>query len=227
LASDTDHMQASARTHPKILICVIVVLLVFETAPRAFGDSGSVVYTFGSQLTTNESKYSLYYSIPSVVQTGVKTNFTFYIYLTELSGWKYDSEEQYLRVTVNTPTATVATQEVNNTVFLYEGGRWGPFNVTFDMSDSQVGLSPGGETNATVYANLVVYEHYNDPAAPFLEDDGATMKLTDIRVSSAQSSSNLAADRPLISFAVGAVVVAALAGVAIMSRKKGIPSAKV
>ncbi len=221
LQLDTDFEGASAATELKILACMLIGLLVVGSAERAFGDSGGVLYTFGSPLTTNESKYSLYYTIPSVVETGVKTNFTFYIYITELSGWKYDSERQILTITINTPTATVATQEVNNSVILYEGGRWGPFNVTFDVTDSQVGISPGGETNATAYANLVVYEDYNDPAAPFVHDDGATLKLTDFEISSTRSGPNVVSDRLLASLAVGAMIVAALAGVALTVRRRG------
>jgi hypothetical protein len=210
-------------THVKVFVCILIGLIVFGIAPRAVGDSGSVAYTFGSPLFSNESKYVLYYSIPPVIQTGFKTNFTFFIYLTELSGWKYDSERQYLTITINTQSATVGTQKVNNTVFLYQGGRWGPFNLTFDLSVSQVGLSPGGVTNATAYANLVVYEHYDDPKFPFLVDDGATLKLTDFKISSPPSSSGLAADRLLVSFAVGATVVAALGGVTLVSRKRSHP----
>lgn len=204
----------------RILICMLLGLLGLGLVPKALGDSGGVViYTFGSPLSTNESKYSLYYTIPPVIQTGVKTNFTFYIYLTELSGWKINSQKQYLTITINTPTATVATEKVNNSVFLYQGGRWGPLNVTFDLTDSQVGLSPGKSTNATAYANLVVYEQYDDPRFPFLVDDGATLKLTDFKISSTQASSGVASNRLLVSFAVGTAVVVVLAGVVLVSRR--------
>jgi hypothetical protein len=212
-------------THLKVVVCVLIALIVFGIAPKAAGDSGSVVFTFGSPLSSNESKYTLYYSIPPVIQTGVKTNFTFFVYLTELSGWKYDSERRYFTITVNTPTATVVTQKVSDVSFFYQGGRWGPFNMTFDLSNSQVGLSPGQETNATVYANLVVYEHYDDPKFPFLVDDGATLKLTDMKISSTGTpgATSLSGNRLLISFGVGAMVVVALAGVALVSRKRGDP----
>jgi len=199
-------------------------LLLLGTAPRAFADSGGVLYTFGSHLSNNESKYALYYSIPQAVRTGVKTNFTFYIYLTELSGWKYASEQQYLTITINTPSATVSTQKVNNTVFLYQGARWGPFNVTFDLSASQVGLSAGGVSNATAYANLVVFEHYDNPVYPFLVDDGATLKLSDFKITSAGTASGLDGNRLLISLGVGTGVVVALAGLVLVTKKRGASS---
>lgn len=191
------------------------------------GDSGSVVYTFGSHLSTNESKYALYYSVPPVILTGVKTNITFFIYFTELSGWKISSERQILQITINTPTKTVTTQKIENDAFIYQGARWGPFNMTFDLNDSQTGLSPGQATNATVYANLVVYERYDDPTFPFLVDDGATLKLTDLRIASGGTpgSPNMG-NRLLYSFAVGATVVVALTGIALVSRKRGHQGAK-
>jgi hypothetical protein len=207
----------------KIMVCLLIGLVVVGSAPRAFGDSGSVLYTFGSALFTNESKYTLYYSIPPVIQTGVKTNFTFYIYLTELSGWKIDSEMQILTLIVNTPTATVMKQEVNNTGFLYQGGRWGPFNMTVNLNSSQVGISPGGTTNATVYANLVVYERYDDPKFPVLADDGATLKLSDTQFVATPAGGGLTGNRVMVSFLVGAAVVVALTGVALATRKRDRP----
>lgn len=212
--------SAFERTLLKILACTLTALLFLAPVPRALANPGGVLYTFGSTLGNNESKYSLYYTIPSVVHTGVKTNFTFYVYLTELSGWKYDSERQYLTIIINTPTSTVATQKMNSTTFLYQGGRLGPFNMTFEVSDSQVGLSSGRTTNATAYANLVVYEHYDNPLFPVLADDGATMKLTDFRISSGGAASSGAnGHRVLVSLAIGAVVVVALTGVVLVNRR--------
>ena len=153
------HRRKSTNTHLRAFVCLLFALIVFGLAPRATGDSGGpIAYTFGDHLDNNESTYALYYNVPSVIQTGVKENFTLYIYLTELSGWKIDSERQILTLSINTPSATVLTQKINSSQFLYQGARWGPFNMTVDLSDAQVGLSPGGVTNATVYANLVVYE---------------------------------------------------------------------
>ena len=49
--------------------------------------------------------------------------------------------------------------------------------MTLDLNDSQAGLSAGQVANATVFANLVVYEAYDDPDAPFVHDSGMTLKL--------------------------------------------------
>lgn len=207
----------------KISVCILVGLMILGSVPRAIGNEGSALYTFGSALDNNESKYTLYYSIPPVVQTGVKTNFTFYIYLTELSGWKINSERQILTMIINTANATVITQKVNNTAFLYQGGRWGPFNMTVYLNDSQLGMSPGGATKATIYANLVVYERYDDPRFRFLVDDAATLKLTDVKLAATPASSDLTVNRLFISIAVGATVVAVLTGVALATRKRERP----
>ena len=207
----------------EIPVCLLIGLIVIGSAPKAVGDVGSVVYTFGSTLSDNESKYALYYSVPSVIQAGVKTNLTFYVYLTELSGWKIQSQRQILQITINTATATVTTQQAQNGVFLYEGGRWGPFNITVLLKDSDAWLSPGEMTNATVFANLIVYEKYNNPKSPFLVDDGTTLELTDVKLAATPASSSVSGGRLLTSIAVGAVVVLALGGLALTTRRKGHP----
>jgi hypothetical protein len=197
-------------------------LIIIGSAPSAIGDSGGpVIFTFGDHLDNNESKYALYYTAPSAIQTGVKENFTFYIYLTELSGWKVVSERQILTMSINTPTATVATQKINSSQFFYQGARWGPFNMTVDLGASQVGLPPGGVTNATVYANLVVYERYNDPKFPVLAPDGKTLQVSNVQIAAPGVSSGLFGNRLLTSISVGAAVVVVLAGVALVTRKRG------
>jgi len=221
LGRATDLERTSVRTQAKIFICILAGLIVFGSAPKAIGDSGGpVVFTFGDHLDNNESMYSLYYTVPSVIQTGVKENFTFYIYFTELSGWKINSERQILTMSINTPTATVATQKINSTQFLYQGARWGPFNMTLDLTASQVGLSPGGVTNATVYANLIVYERYNDPKFPVLAPDGKTLQVTNVQIAAPGGSESLSGNRLLTSVSIGAAVVAVLAGVALVTRRR-------
>jgi len=214
--------RTPVKTPLQILVCILVGLVIFGSTPKAVGDSGGpVVFTFGDQIDHNESMYALYYTVPSVIQTGVKENLTFYIYLTELSGWKIDSERQILTVTTNTPTATVATLKINSSQFLYQGARWGPFNMTVDLSASQVGLSPGGVTNATFYANLIVYERYNDPKFPVLAPDGKTLQVTNAQIAAPGTGAGLSGNRLLTSISIGAAVVAVLGGVALVTRKRG------
>jgi hypothetical protein len=210
----------------KIFVCILIGLMLFGSAPKAVGGSGSVVYAFGSALSENQSNYTLFYSVPPVIQAGVKTNITFFVYLTELSGWKTQSQRQVLQVIINTPTKSVTTQQTQNSVALYQGARWGPFNVTLDVNDSQAGLSPGQATSATVFANLVVYEQYDNPNFPFLENDGTTLKLTDVQITATPGSSGLSGDRLFMSLAIGCAVVVALAGVALAARKRGEPRTK-
>jgi hypothetical protein len=222
LGRATDYEWTFVRPHLKISFFILVGLIIFGSAPKAIGDSGGpIVFTFGDHLDNNESMYSLFYTVPPVIQTGVKENFTFYFYLTELSGWKIDSERQILTMTINTPTATVATQKINSSQFFYQGARWGPFNMTVDLSASQVGLSPGSVTNATVYANLVVYERYNDPKFPVLAPDGKTMQVTNVQIAAPASNSGLFGNRLLASILVGAAVVLVLAGMALVTLNRG------
>ena len=211
------------RMQLKILVCILVGSMIFGSAPRAVAGSGSVVYTFGSTLAQNQSNYTLSYSIPPVIQAGVKTNMTFFVYLSVLSGWKIQSQRQILQIIINTASRSVTTQQVQDTVILYQGGRWGPFNVTLDLNDSQAGLSPGQVVNATVFANLVVYEQYDNPAYPFVEDAGATLQLTNVQMAATPGGSGLSSDRLFMSLAVGAAVVVVLAGAALVTRKKGKP----
>jgi len=201
-----------------------MALFALGTVSRAFGGitdySGNVVYVFGSNVSEDQSNYTLYYTTPTVIQAGVSTNMTFFVYVTELSGWKIQSQTQILEVTINTPTEQVVTEKAQNAETLYQGGRWGPFNMTFDLNDSQIGIRPGESTNATIYADLVVYEAYDNPAAPFVYDSGNTLKLADVQIYSTPSGQGATSSRLLVSLAVGAAVVAALAGVAVATRKK-------
>jgi len=203
---------------------VFAGLLLSATASRAMAQtgtvSGSTLYTFGSTVSQNESNYTLYYSMPQVIHAGVKTNMTFYVYLTLLSGWKIQSQTQILQIIINTPSKQVITRQTQNNVTLYQGGRWGPFNMTLNFNDSQAGLSAGQVTNATVFANLVVYEAYDDPAAPFVHDSGATLKLATVQMVATPGGSEASAARLFASLAVGAAVVAVLAGVVVATRRK-------
>ena len=93
--------------------------------------------------------------------------------------------------------------------------------MTVDLSASQVGLSPGGVTNATIYANLVVYERYNDPRFPVLAPDGKTLQVASVQIAAPGGSSGLSGNRLLMSISVGAAVTVVLAGVALLTRKRG------
>jgi hypothetical protein len=209
----------------RALACLLVVgLLLAATASRAVGQtgtsSGSALYTFGSTVSQNESNYTLYYSVPQLIHTGVKTNMTFYVYVTLLSGWKIQSQTQILQIIINTPNKQVITQQAQNNVTLYQGGRWGPFNMTLDVNGSQAGLSAGQVTNATVYANLVVYEAYDDPVSPLVHDAGATLELTTIQIAVGADGSGASNGRLLASLAVGAAVIAVLVGASAATRRK-------
>jgi hypothetical protein len=220
---------SSTGARGRALACLVVLgLVIAATASRALGQtgtsSGDTLYTFGSTLSQNQSNYTVHYSVPQVVHAGVKTNMTFYVYVTLLSGWKIQSQTQILQIIINTPNKQVTTQQAQNNVTLYQGGRWGPFNMTLDINDSQAGLSAGQVTNATVYANLLVYEAYDDPDSPFVHDSGATLELTTIQIAANPGDSGASNGRLFASLAVGAVVIAVLAGVsAAAARKKGEP----
>ena len=218
-----DRVRTSAKIQLKVFACVLVAMMVLGSTPRAFGESGSVVYTFGSASSQNQSNYTLYYSVPPVVQAGVKTNMTFFVYVTSLSGWKIQSQRQILQVIVNTPSKQVTTQKVQNDVILYQGARWGPFNVTLDLNASQAGLSSGQVANATIFASLVVYEQYDNPVYPFLVDSGTTLQLTSVQIAATNGSTSPSGDRVLPSLAVGAAVIVILTGVALATRKREPP----
>lgn len=203
---------------------LILSLLAFSILPaRAVAQtgstSGSTLFTFGSRLSNDESNYTLFYSVPRVIHAGVETNMTFYVYLTLLSGWKIQSQEQVLQIIINTPTRQVAVQKESSNVTLYQGGRWGPFNMTFDLNDSQAALSPGQVVDSTVFADLLVYEAYDNPISPFVHDSSATLELTASQIVASGSSSS-SAGRIFASLAVGLAVVGVLAVASLETRKK-------
>ncbi len=218
-----NHIRTPTKVQLRIFACLLVGLMTFGSAHGAAAASGSVVYTFGSTFSQNQSNYTLFYSVPPVIHAGVKTNVTFFVYLTLLSGWKIQSQRQVLQVIINTASKSATAQEAQSSVILYQGGRWGPFNVTLDLNDSQFGLSPGQVANATVFARLVVYEQYDNPAYPFVEDAGTTLQLTNVQIAATPGGSGLSGDRLFMSFAVGAAVVVTLTGVALVTRKRRQP----
>jgi hypothetical protein len=178
------------------LACLLIVLIGFGAAPRAFALSGSVLYTFGASSSENESQYTLYYTIPPVIHVGVPTNMSFFVYVTMLSGWKIQSQDQILQLIINTAAKSVTIPQTENSVILYQGARWGPFNVTIDLNNSEFDLSPGQVTQASVFADLTAYEQYDDPAYPFLVDSGATMPLTNVTLTAAPDSSSASIGQP-------------------------------
>jgi hypothetical protein len=95
--------------------------------------------------------------------------------------------------------------------------------MTLDLTNSQTGLGSGQGTNATIYADLVVYEQYDNPLYPFVEDAGSTLQLTNVTLAATPGSSNPSGEHLFMSFAVGAVVVIALAGIVLVTRKKERP----
>lgn len=217
--------RISADARARALVGLVLAGLVLSaTASRALGEtgtvSGSTLYAFGSTVSDNQSNYTLYYSLPQVVHAGVRTNMTFYLYVTVLSGWKIQSQTQILQIIVNTQNKQVTTQHAQNNVTLFQGGRWGPFNMTLDINDSQAGLSAGQVTNATVFANLVVYEAYDDPNAPFVQDAGTTLRLAAVQIASTPESPGSSNGRLFTSLAVGAAVVAVLGAVGVATRGK-------
>lgn len=209
------------------LAAMIVLGLVLASPPsRAVAQeatvSGATSYSFGSNVASDLSNYTVYYTMPQVIHTGVKTNMTFFVYVTVLSGWKFQSQSQILTVIINTPTTQVLTEKAQNNITLYQGGRWGPFNMTFDISPSQAGLAPGALTNATVFGNLVVYEAIDDPASPFVHDSGTTQELAGVQIAAGAGPSP-SQNRLLTSALIGVAVVTALAAVSLATRSKRVP----
>lgn len=174
-------------------------------------DSGAAAYTFGSMdpnFLESQSQYVIYYSLPSDVHTGTKTNFTLMLYVAQLSGYKFQSQEQKIELIIITGTnkSFSFTVDQKNLIF-YEGARWGPFNLTLSIDSTRTGLSQGSTTNASVFARLIVYEQYNDPKFPFLVNDGATMKLGELKLISPSASALSAQDQLLRSVGVGISVM--------------------
>jgi hypothetical protein len=214
-----------------VLQCLGVSILLLQSVsllPVVRGQTstttGSVTYSFGSNLSNDVSNYTLYYTLPQEIQSGVKANMSFYVYLTLLSGWKLQSQSQILQVTIDTPEKQVAIQTTQNNVTLYQGARWGPFNMTFDVDGSQAGLSPGQAVNATVFATLTVFEAYDNPVSPFVHDSGATMRVASLLLEAGPGGSSSSTARVFGSLAVGMGVVAVLAIVAVASRRRVAPS---
>src|SRR5712691_5024046 len=64
--------RTSVNAHLRVLVCILTGLVIFGSSPKAIGDSGGpIVYTFGDHLDNNESTYALYFTVPSVIHTGV------------------------------------------------------------------------------------------------------------------------------------------------------------
>jgi hypothetical protein len=213
------------KAHLRVIACAIFAMIVVGSIPHALADTGDVAYTFGNALNDGGSisTYTLYYDIPHVIQAGVPTNITLYIYITQMTGWKVFDYGMSLTLTINTPTQpnTVLSQKVTTNVTTFAGYRWGPFNMTIDLTNSQVGLSPGQSTNLEFYGYFTATEQWNDPRAPYLTSVGTSMQLPGNFTIQASTPAPPVSHQTATTFAVGAVIVAVLTLVALATRKRG------
>lgn len=209
----------------KVFACVVFALIVLGTIPRALANTGDVAYTFGNALDDGGSisQYTLYYDIPSVIQAGVPTNVSLYLYITQLTGWKVYDYGLSLTLNINTPTEsnTVFSQKVWDNSTTYQGYRWGPFNMTINLSNSQVGLSSGQSTTLNYFGYFTATEQWNDPRAPYVVPVGASLQLPGNFTIQSPTSAPPVSHQTATTFAVGAVIVAALTIVALVTRRRG------
>ena len=216
----------------KLFACFVMFMLAMAVVPRTAGlTTGSVMYTFGNALDDGDSisEYTLFYKIPPVLQTGVPTNITMYLYITELTGWKYYVNNMYLIITAQVPgeQSAVFTQKVENNITSYQGYRWGPFNVTFDVTNSQAGLSPGQGKPISFYADLTAAEQWIDPYYYVLTPVEASMPLAGnytLQAPAAPSSAPVS-HHDATAIAIGAVLVAGLTIAVLATTRKKPPSA--
>jgi len=229
LGQPKEYAKTSQKVPLKVFACFILALLVLGTIPRALADTGDVTYTFGNALDDGGSisQYTLYYTIPPVIQAGVPTIVSLYLYISEMTGWKVYDYGMSLTLGINTPTEsnTVFSQKVWDNSTTYAGYRWGPFNMTIDLSNSQVGLSPGQSTTLNYFGYFTAIEQWNDPRAPYLTPVGSSLQLPGNFTiqASTSSSSPPVSHQTATTIAVGAVIVAALTIVALATRKKSAP----
>jgi len=225
LGQATRYNKASLKTPLKVCACIVFALIVVGLIPRAFANTGDVAYTFGNALDDGGSisQYTLYYEIPPVIQAGVPTNITLYLYITQMTGWKVYDYGMSLTLNINTPTEpnTVLSQKLWNNQTTYAGYRWGPFNMTVELSNSQVGLSPGQSTTLNYFGYFTATEQWNDPRAPYVTPVGASLELPGNFTIQASTSAPPVSHQTATTFAVGAVIVAALTVVALVTRKRG------
>lgn len=212
----------------KVFACFVMLMLALSVLPRTSAlTTGSVMYTFGNALDDGDSisEYTLFYTIPAVLQTAVPTNITLYLYITELTGWKYWVNNMYLVVTAQVPgePSSVFSQKVENNITTYQGYRWGPFNVTVDLSNSQVGLKPGQSTPISFFGDLTANEQWTDPYYYTSVPVEASMQLGANHTLEAPTAASSApvSHHDATAIAIGAVLVAGLTlAVLATTRKK-------
>jgi len=211
----------------KVLATLLLALILLGSTPAVRANTGTVVFTYGSPLDDGDSisTYTLYYNVPPTFQAGVPTNMSFYIYITGLTGWIVHDTSISLEVTANTPNEpnTVFSQKFWDNQTLFQGYRWGPFNMTVDLSPSQVGLSPGQSATLSFFGSFVADEQWNDPRAPYLLPTGSTMAIPGNYTITAPTSTSApsSSQRTLTTLGVGLGVIAVLTVVALATRKRG------
>lgn len=214
----------------KIFACFVMVMLVMSVFSRTSAlTTGSVMYTFGNALDDGDSisEYTLFYTIPQVLQTGVPTNITMYLYITELTGWKYWVNNMELVVTAQVPgeSSAVMTQKVENNITTYQGYRWGPFNFTVDLSNSQVGLTAGQSTPISFYGDLTANEQWTDPYYYTAVPVEASMQLgASDTLEAPAASTGPVSHHDATAIAIGAVLVAGLTLAVLATTRKKPPA---
>jgi hypothetical protein len=92
---------------------------------------------------------------------------------------------------------------------IYPGGRWGPNNVTINLSEEDLGVTPGGSTNATIYVTVNVAEFLFQPfrAEQLPQTSYETFSLDG---SSVQIMSGENSTPPFLPYVIGGLVAAVI-----------------
>ncbi len=155
-------MTALRRLSPLLFIFLLTDASVLA-APSTMAGSTQMS---SSTASGGVDSYTVDYSFPSTVQTGSNLTVTVTLLVSKLSGFGEYISNYAIQVMVYVDFAHVlrgtlgSNMSLQGSPYLYPGARWGPYNVTIPVTESNTGLAPGhsAEANLTIALQNEVFD---------------------------------------------------------------------
>ena len=212
-------------------LCGIIILssLMVPSIPRASAYSKSWAKDFVE--SSGKSNYTLTLNSPDVVQSGSNWTLTTTLNIDYMDRYKTFLFYSTILITIETPDGHQVKKSLAFGHYpigefperIYPGGRWGPNNVTIDLSQEGKDLNPSpGRTNeAKIYITASVAEFLFQPfRAEQLPQ--TTYQTFSMDAGTVQIVSQGGAESNLLPYMLGAAVaVVVFAGLIVSSRFTG------
>lgn len=153
-------------TH-RIAICLALALLLTGAGLlHPVSGVGAREFQVASQSYLGGAEMTVSYNASSTATVGSNLTVTAQVTVGNFSGSELYVRDYVLVVTLfcdDRSSNVTAGSQVPTQRFLYPGARWGPFNVTVPVTESDTGLRQGEDANASLTLSLIADIAYSSP----------------------------------------------------------------